>query len=196
MAIPGKSDSRTPAEPALSTEDLLRSFQTRCHDPDWPSEEQIRSTLVMRGTDDELDCGACGYASCRDRAVAVHRNTAEPGTCSAPMMMRADPRDMEEIFTTFVSNAIRYSIEGGEVTIRGRQDGARILVTVEDTGIGISPGNIDLPCTGLADGVGQRYRAEPCDREGSGERESGQHSGRERAQERHCVPGRAAYTPG
>ncbi len=58
------------------------------------------------------------------------------------LLMRADPRDMDEIFTNLVSNAIRYNVEGGEVKVCGRCEGAHVLVTVQDTGVGMSSEHI------------------------------------------------------
>jgi two-component system phosphate regulon sensor histidine kinase PhoR len=45
-------------------------------------------------------------------------------------------------FSSLLDNAIRYT-EQGEVTVRSRQEGERLLVEVEDTGVGIRPE--DLP---------------------------------------------------
>lgn len=49
-----------------------------------PSEEQIRAILKKTSkysSVDELDCGACGYPTCRAKAVAVFQNKAEVDMC-------------------------------------------------------------------------------------------------------------------
>ncbi len=49
-----------------------------------PSEEEIAEALRrMRkfGPEDQLNCGSCGYPSCREKAVAVCQGLAEVGMC-------------------------------------------------------------------------------------------------------------------
>jgi len=49
-----------------------------------PPEEEIQKVLRMTNKfspEDELNCGACGYASCREKAIAVCRGMAEPEMC-------------------------------------------------------------------------------------------------------------------
>lgn len=59
------------------------------------TEEQIRHVLEMTGKsreEDQLNCGACGYANCRDKAIAVIRGMAEPEMCIPHMKRRAEQR--------------------------------------------------------------------------------------------------------
>jgi iron only hydrogenase large subunit-like protein/uncharacterized Fe-S cluster-containing protein len=44
------------------------------------------------GPEDQLDCGACGYATCRDKAIAVVRGMAEPDMCIPYMRHLAETR--------------------------------------------------------------------------------------------------------
>ncbi len=49
-----------------------------------PTEAEITATLQKMGKtkpDDELDCGTCGYNSCREKAVAVLRGKADISMC-------------------------------------------------------------------------------------------------------------------
>ena len=49
-----------------------------------PSEEQIRKILEKTGKfskEDELNCGACGYQTCREKAIAVFQDKAELSMC-------------------------------------------------------------------------------------------------------------------
>jgi len=58
--------------------------------------------LAMTGKlspEDELNCGACGYASCRDKAVAVIRGMAEPEMC-IPYMRRLAEQRTDRIIET------------------------------------------------------------------------------------------------
>lgn len=58
-----------------------------------PSEAQIIAVLQKMGKrtkEDELNCSMCGYASCRDKAIAVIRGKAEITMCLPYMKERAE----------------------------------------------------------------------------------------------------------
>lgn len=58
-----------------------------------PSEKQIDGILKKMGKNsqaDELNCGMCGYPSCRDKAVAVYYGKAEISMCLPFMKERAE----------------------------------------------------------------------------------------------------------
>lgn len=58
-----------------------------------PSQKQIMSILKKMGKnseDDELNCGSCGYATCRDKAIAVFYGKAEISMCLPFMKERAE----------------------------------------------------------------------------------------------------------
>jgi two-component system NtrC family sensor kinase len=64
--------------------DLARGFSEQAVVLPQPSEEQIAATLrLMRkfGPEDQLNCGSCGYPSCREKAVAVCQGLAELSMC-------------------------------------------------------------------------------------------------------------------
>lgn len=63
-------------------------------EPEFP-EEELRRVLALTGKnrpEDELNCGACGYASCREKARAVLLGLAEPEMCVPFMRLRAEQR--------------------------------------------------------------------------------------------------------
>jgi len=64
--------------------DLQRRFAPEDMTLPMPGEEAIREALArMRKTDaqDQLNCGACGYPTCREKAIAVCQGLAEPAMC-------------------------------------------------------------------------------------------------------------------
>ncbi|UCF99821.1 MAG: 4Fe-4S binding protein [Spirochaetaceae bacterium] len=64
--------------------DLSREFSRQTILLPHPSEEDIARTLkAMRkfGPEDQLNCGSCGYPTCRDKAVAVCQGLAEIEMC-------------------------------------------------------------------------------------------------------------------
>jgi cell cycle sensor histidine kinase DivJ len=58
----------------------------------------------------------------------------------------ADKRSLSQIMLNLLSNAIKFTDRGGKITVSARAEGAAIMVTVEDTGVGI--GAEDLPRVG------------------------------------------------
>jgi signal transduction histidine kinase/CheY-like chemotaxis protein/Fe-S-cluster-containing hydrogenase component 2 len=68
----------------VSGVDVSRRFEAESIAIDVPTETEIRDILARTnklGPQDELNCGACGYPSCRDKAIAVHQGLAEPEMC-------------------------------------------------------------------------------------------------------------------
>lgn len=72
---------------------LKRTYQPRVMDRKQPSDLEIRQVLREIGKvrpEDELNCGACGYLSCREKAIAVCQGLAEVGMCMPYMESRAE----------------------------------------------------------------------------------------------------------
>jgi len=64
--------------------DLSRSFTDRHTVLPVPAEDDISKVLEQidkLGPENQLDCGACGYRSCRELATAVCQEVAEPEMC-------------------------------------------------------------------------------------------------------------------
>lgn len=58
-----------------------------------PSEGEIREILKQTSkysSTDELNCGACGYSTCRAKAIAVYQNKAEVDMCLPFALMQAE----------------------------------------------------------------------------------------------------------
>ncbi len=65
-----------------------------------PSERDIRATLAKTGKlkpEDELNCGACGYPTCREKAIAVLNGNADLDMCIPYMRKRAESMSFEII---------------------------------------------------------------------------------------------------
>lgn len=86
--------------PVSGAEPARMDLSTHFHAPDQKNgplvtEEKIRDVLAKTGKIDpaqQLNCGACGYASCRDQAEAVVRGMAEPEMCMPYMRRLAEQR--------------------------------------------------------------------------------------------------------
>ena len=63
---------------------LLRDFKVDNQRRPYPSEEKIKEILAQTkkfSPKDELNCGACGYPTCREYAVAIAKDIAEKEMC-------------------------------------------------------------------------------------------------------------------
>lgn len=72
--------------------DISKQFMDRSDREKEPTEEEIRAILRKIGKEtkmDELNCGACGYPTCRDKAIAVYKGKAELYMCLPYMHERA-----------------------------------------------------------------------------------------------------------
>lgn len=76
----------------LTKEEMLKIFHDRSPMDPMPSEKQIRDVLKQLGKtkpEHELNCGACGYQSCREKAIAVCQGKAELSMCMPYMHEKA-----------------------------------------------------------------------------------------------------------
>ncbi len=79
--------------PDMTTEELAKEFGDHSLSDVMPSEEQIRRILRSTGKyapEDELNCGACGYSTCREKAIAVFQGKAELSMCMPYALAQAE----------------------------------------------------------------------------------------------------------
>ena len=84
-----------PADESIAVENLplSKKFGDRSKKQNLPSESEIKDILRRIGKtkkEDELNCGACGYPSCRAKAVAVYQGKAEVDMCLPYAVARAE----------------------------------------------------------------------------------------------------------
>ena len=65
-----------------------------------------------------------------EREVHIHRDCDD-------FTVRADLRQMTELFTNLISNAVKYNNPGGEVWVTVKKKDNNMLLTVRDSGVGI-----------------------------------------------------------
>src|SRR5919106_1297955 len=73
-------------------------------------------------------------------SAGVNEEHAVPST---PVLMAVDKARIREMLLNMVTNAIKYTPQGGSVSLSLEQDDESVTLTVRDSGIGIAPG--DLP---------------------------------------------------
>lgn len=74
-----------------------------------------------------------------DRQNIAIRLTVEEGC-----VVRSTADEMYQVVFNLVENAIKYNLPGGKIWIRARKSPQKVVVTVEDTGIGIPKKDRDL----------------------------------------------------
>lgn len=87
--------------------DLKKSFVAQQRLGDVPDEEQIRQILAKIGKDSpekELNCGACGFNTCREKAIAVYRHRSDLGMCQSYMYEQV--RSLSEVIMSVTPEMI------------------------------------------------------------------------------------------
>ena len=73
--------------------DFTRKFKSKNQKRPYPTEEKIKQILAETNKftpGDELNCGACGYNTCRENAVAIAKGLAENEMCLPYLIDRID----------------------------------------------------------------------------------------------------------
>ncbi|WP_165225554.1 hybrid sensor histidine kinase/response regulator [Aquisphaera insulae] len=61
----------------------------------------------------------------------------------SPVTLSADPTRLSQVITNLLTNAAKYTPEGGQIELSARGDGREAVVLVKDTGLGIPPTMLD-----------------------------------------------------
>lgn len=87
----------------------------------------------------ELVLTACELfqSAAEDRRIAVVASVA------GPCWMELDRQRLQRVVSNLLDNALKYTAAGGEVRIALREQAGRVLLSIEDTGVGIA--EHDLP---------------------------------------------------
>ncbi len=111
-----KTLANSAAADVFSQINLRREFTPEQQATRMPTEEEIRRVLAITGKyllEDELNCGACGYPSCREKAVAVIQGFAEAEMC-LPYMVEGLEQVQEKL--TCANKELQSSIDALQKT--------------------------------------------------------------------------------
>lgn len=95
---------------------------------------------------EELEVSSLLVKRVADLCVREQRRAAEAARIDLILEGGAEDASVEanedrvrQILINLIDNAIKYTPEGGSVTVRWRQEGRQVAIDVVDTGIGIAP---------------------------------------------------------
>lgn len=146
---------RNPLAPVLSSLEVMKQREPHIDPPREVIERQTRH--MMRLVDDLLDVSriARGQIALSRRDVAATEVVLRAVELASPLIEQAghtlsvsiqsdayvhgDPVRLAQLFSNLLTNAARYTEEGGRITVSGTVSGGRLRVSVRDTGRGISP---------------------------------------------------------
>lgn len=74
--------------------------------------------------------------------IAIQRNVKVNFDFDKELYLTADANELEIIMNNLISNSIKYNKENGTVMINLKDQGSKIYITVEDTGIGMTEEDI------------------------------------------------------
>jgi heavy metal sensor kinase len=118
-------------------EQLLQRMLRLARAEQWAQNSQQRQL-------DVIDINStCEEAVERIRSLAQSRNTTIHLATNGPVPLRADPEDLQLVWTNLIENAVRYSPEGSLVEVAVAHTKNKARVTVQDNGTGIPAS--DLP---------------------------------------------------
>ncbi len=109
----------------------------------------LNVSRIEAGRGIELHLGAVDICDIVNSVIENQRTVTSKHrlVCEMPAEMPAivaDADKLYQILENIVSNAIRYSPEGGDVTISGEDEGDTVKLSVSDQGIGIPPEHRDM----------------------------------------------------
>jgi PAS domain S-box-containing protein len=137
-------------EDAPTKEKFLKSMETEVTH----MERLIENLFMLARLDSQSEIVAIGkhlVAEIAQDVLAITFPLAEAGKVNLEVNLETTPAQevicdcdrIVEVLAGFVENAIKYTPEGGSVTIFSKPDGDRVRLGAMDSGVGIPPGEID-----------------------------------------------------
>jgi signal transduction histidine kinase len=152
---------RNPLAPVRNAIEILQA--TKADDPDVARHADLLARQVgqmAHMVDDLLDVSrlTSGKVTLRPERVALadavgravetarplieaRRHTLTVELPAAPIVLDADPTRLTQVFGNLLTNAAKYTDEGGRVELSAARDGAEAVVRVRDNGSGLDAGD-------------------------------------------------------
>jgi PAS domain S-box-containing protein len=140
LAIAQKPD-RTPQQQERAERVIARqvAHMSRLLDDLLDSSRITRGTLELRISKTELTTVVATAIETSRPALAAKSHQLRLDLPKQVVWLDADPVRLSQVFSNLLINAAKYTDFGGLITLRAVQSGDRVLISVRDDGIGISP---------------------------------------------------------
>jgi len=99
--------------------------------------ELRKQTLTLQTIVTEALETSLGFADARRHRVSV-------SLPEEPLWLEADAARLTQVVAHLLDNAAKFTPPGGEISITGYREGDEVVLSVRDTGVGISPGMLPL----------------------------------------------------
>lgn len=139
------TDPRTPP-------DVLQTLDETLEQINWMT-EMVESLLTLARADEgrapltleerDLRPVMADVAETAEMLGEQHGVQVTTETPDEPVTLPVDPHRIREMLLNLATNAVKYTPSGGTVALALREQDGAVALTVQDTGIGIAPG--DLP---------------------------------------------------
>jgi len=111
---------------------------------DWITLARLESGGATAAAQSVDLCGIARQAIASAREAAGHGDVGVELHESGPVIIRGDAEALRALLLNLIDNAIRYSPDGGRVSVEVRREGRSACVTVADTGPGIPADEMPL----------------------------------------------------
>ncbi len=98
---------------------------------------RIESGKKSRNMENLMLCELIQQSIDSFQPLSIQKDVDVYMNCGRKIALNADRHEMEIVFNNLISNAIKYNIKGGRVDVNLKQEDNKIVVSVEDTGIGM-----------------------------------------------------------
>jgi PAS domain S-box-containing protein len=140
LAIAQKAD-RTPEQTERAEAVIARqvAHMARLLDDLLDSSRITRGTLELKKVRAELTSVIGAAIETSRPSVLTKKHALLVDLPKQPLVLEADPMRLAQVFSNLLLNAAKYTDAGGQITLRAVQDENEVVVSVRDTGMGISP---------------------------------------------------------
>ena len=79
------------------------------------------------------------YVLCEPKGITLKNEVSHRSEWLDTFIMQGDPIRLKELLLNLLDNAVRYTPEGGAITLSLKKESGFAMISVQDTGIGIPP---------------------------------------------------------
>ncbi len=98
---------------------------------------RIESGKKKRKIEQIMLCDLCQMSIDSFQPLSIQKDVDVYLNCSEKIDLYADRQEIEIIMNNLISNAIKYNKDGGRVDVTLRKEDQKVILSVEDTGIGM-----------------------------------------------------------